>query len=88
MLFKSAIAVATLLQFALPASAAIIFCAGAPADGSCPADKGTKSQCQDVCGNCQPNCFGGGVKDLGATCCTQSDGTINIFCFRTGKNSC
>lgn len=44
MLFKSAIAVATLLQFALPASAAFIFCAGAPADGSCPADKGTKSK--------------------------------------------
>lgn len=43
MLFHPTLAIAALLQFALPASAAFIFCAGAPADGSCPADKGTKT---------------------------------------------
>ncbi|WQF86359.1 hypothetical protein CDEST_11373 [Colletotrichum destructivum] len=88
MLYKPVFAIAALLQFALPASAAFIFCAGATIDGSCPADKGVKTDCQDICGNCKPNCFGGGVQDLGATCCTQADGTINIFCFRTGKNNC
>ncbi|KAF6809726.1 hypothetical protein CPLU01_15456 [Colletotrichum plurivorum] len=87
MLAKTTLAIATLLQLALPASAAFIFCAGAPADGSCPADKGTKTKCDNICGNCKPNCFGG-PPDLGATCCTQADGTINIFCFRTGKNNC
>ncbi|KAK1467566.1 hypothetical protein CCUS01_07097 [Colletotrichum cuscutae] len=88
MLFHPTLAVAALLQFALPASAAFIFCAGAPADGSCPADKGTKTSCQNICANCKPNCFGGSAPDLGATCCEQSDRTINIFCFRTGKNNC
>ncbi|KAL0932548.1 uncharacterized protein CTRU02_211511 [Colletotrichum truncatum] len=88
MLLQTTLAITTLLQFVLPTSAAFIFCAGAPADGSCPTDKGAKSSCENICANCGPNCFGGTAKDLGATCCTQGDGTINIFCFRTGKNNC
>ncbi|KAK1985044.1 hypothetical protein LZ30DRAFT_779369 [Colletotrichum cereale] len=88
MLSRTAIAIAALLQFALPASAAFVFCGGALAGGVCPEGKGTPTTCPDICVNCKPTCYGGAVEDLGATCCKDADGTINIFCFRTGKNNC
>ncbi|KAK1967178.1 hypothetical protein LY78DRAFT_680365 [Colletotrichum sublineola] len=88
MLSQTAIVIAALLQFALPASASFILCGGAPLGGGCPAGKGSEVACANICADCQPNCFGGVAKDLGATCCEEADGTVNVFCFRTGQDTC
>ncbi|KAK2041858.1 hypothetical protein LZ31DRAFT_633086 [Colletotrichum somersetense] len=86
MLSKTAIVIVALAQFALPAAASFVFCSGAPLGGGCPADKGSQVACADSCSDCA-QCFPG-AKDRSATCCEQSDGTVNVFCFRTGNPTC
>ncbi|KAK1990044.1 hypothetical protein LX36DRAFT_664614 [Colletotrichum falcatum] len=82
MLSKTVIAIAALAQVA---SATSIFCGLSPGVG-CPS--GTPTACLDPCGDCSPFCFGASVTDIGALCCGQSDGSVNVYCFPTGSNTC
>ncbi|KAK2055616.1 hypothetical protein LY76DRAFT_520088 [Colletotrichum caudatum] len=86
MLSKTAIAIVALAQFALPASASLILCSGAPLGGGCPAGKGTETACLNTCSDCS-RCFPDAA-DRSATCCEESDGAVNVYCFRTGNPTC
>ncbi|CAG8959273.1 hypothetical protein HYFRA_00013042 [Hymenoscyphus fraxineus] len=84
MLFKSSL-LATAMIFAGQASAVFVFCPGSPnspfLERACLVNTGSEVTCQNVEGNCRPNCFAGSSYGIRAVCC-QKDDTINMFCFK------
>ncbi|CAG8959536.1 hypothetical protein HYFRA_00001437 [Hymenoscyphus fraxineus] len=82
MLFEPTLLLAAM--FAGQASAAFVYCSGAPIYGQCLPEQGTQANCENIEGNCRPNCFKDDTQKkikIGATCCNK-DGTIHVYCFR------